>query len=177
MKLFLIIVGALVTAFVLCLLILVLWLRWLTRNVRRSLGKLGDVLEQARPSVPPLRIKLRRTDAIHWQRPDEVDALIEPLRQERFAEIGTFGFATDTDDVAMQAFWRPADSVYAIVYQHPRANSWLDLVTRYQDGSTSPPEAFARWNAAVGNERRYEKIGQLAQPLAADVYLSPNSDD
>ncbi|HVA50092.1 MAG TPA: hypothetical protein VNH11_27250 [Pirellulales bacterium] len=62
MKLFLIIVGALLTAFILCLLILGLCLRWLTRNVRGAMKQLGGVLEKRRPNVPPLRIKLRRTE-------------------------------------------------------------------------------------------------------------------
>ena len=57
------------------------------------------------------------------------------MRQARFTEIGSFAFATDSGDVALEAFFQPADSVYAIVYQHPQAGPWLDLVTRYQDGS------------------------------------------
>lgn len=65
MKLFLIIVGALVTAFILCLLIFALCLRWLTRNIRNAMKQLGGVLEKLRPSVPPLRIKLRRMETIH----------------------------------------------------------------------------------------------------------------
>jgi len=32
------------------------------------------------------------------------------------------------------------------------------------DGSASPRAAFARWNAAVEREQRYEKIGELAEP-------------
>jgi hypothetical protein len=133
MKLFLIIVGAVLTAFILCLLILRLCLRWLTRNVRGAMKQLGDVLEKVRPKVPPLRIKLRPVEAIHWQRPDDIEALVEPLRQARFTEIGTF--RTDGSGVALEALWRPDDSVYAIVYEHPKAGVWLDLVTRFQDGS------------------------------------------
>ena len=45
------------------------------------------------------------------------------------------------------------------------------------DGSASPRAAFARWNTTVENERRYQKIGELAEPVAADVYLSPNTVD
>ncbi|HUY90243.1 MAG TPA: hypothetical protein VMV10_16010 [Pirellulales bacterium] len=133
MKLFLIIVGALVTAFAICVLMLVLWLRWLTRKLGKSLGGLAGLAEKLGGPVPPLRIELRRIETVRWQRADEAAALVEPLRRAHFQEIG--GFAMEPGEVVMQAFQLPAENVHAIVYEHPQAGVWLDLVTRYQDGS------------------------------------------
>lgn len=168
MKVFLVIVGTLVTAFALCLLLLMLWLRWLTRNLRGSMQELGGALEKLRPSVPPLRIKLRRTRAILWQRPDEAEALIEPLRNERFVEIGSFAFATEDGDVALEAFCRFSDSVYAVVYEHPKAPIWLDLVTRYQDGSRIT-YATARDTLL---DRRENNVTRYHEGMPADELLS-----
>src|SRR3569623_156003 len=133
MKIFLIIVGALVTAFVICLLLLVLWLRWLTRGFRKSIEKMGDLAGQLGQAVPPLRIKLRQLGTSQWQRGAEAEALIEPLRLAGFDEIGCF--AMEPSEVLLQAFCLKAESVLAIVYEHPQAGVWLDLVTRYRDGS------------------------------------------
>jgi hypothetical protein len=134
MKLFLIIVGALVTAFVLCLLILVLWLRWMMRKLRGSVeDQLEDLAEAMERSIPPFRIKLERLPAVDWQQPDKAASLIEPLRQVGFGQVGSF--AIQPGDVSLMAFCRPSDSIYAVVYQHPKAGVWLDLITRYQDGS------------------------------------------
>ena len=136
MKLFLIIVGALVTAFALCLLMLVLWLKWLTRKLGKSLGEklggLAELAEKMQGAVPPLRIKLEPLEAVDWQESDEAEALIEPLRTAGFQEIG--GFAMEPGEVTMQAFQLPEENVYAIVYEHPQAGVWLELVTRYRDG-------------------------------------------
>ena len=60
MKLFLIIVGALVTAFVLCLVIFVLWLRWLMRKVRGSFEDLGG--NEKCPAMRTLCFLLTRAD-------------------------------------------------------------------------------------------------------------------
>ena len=137
MKLFLIIVAALVTAFALCLLMLVLWLKWLTRKLGKSLGDslsgLAELAEKMQGAVPPLRIKLEPLEAVDWRDSDEAEALIEPLRVAGFQEIG--GFAMEPGEVTMQAFQLPEENAYAIVYEHPQASVWLDLVTRYRDGS------------------------------------------
>lgn len=134
MKLFLIIVGALVTAFVLCLLILVLWLRWMMRKLRGSVeGQLDDLAEAMERNIPPFRVKLERLPAVEWQQPEKAAELIEPLRQAQFGEIGRF--AVQPGEFSLMAFCRTSDSIYAVVYQHPKAGVWLDLITRYQDGS------------------------------------------
>ena len=81
MKLFLIIVAALVTAFALCLLMLVLWLKWLTRKLGKSLGDslsgLAELAEKMQGAVPPLRIKLEPLEAVDWRDSDEAEALID----------------------------------------------------------------------------------------------------
>lgn len=134
MKLFLIIVGAVVTGFAICLLLLALWLRRLARRVFGSVeDQLDDLNDQLNYSIPPPRIKLVRLDAIEWQQDEAAHALVEPLRRSGFDEIG--GFRIEPTKVLLQAFCKPADSTYAIVYESPKSGVWLDLVTRYLDGT------------------------------------------
>lgn len=141
MKLFLIIVGALVTAFVVCLLIFALWLRRLFRKFTGAISdQLGDLAEQLAHTIPPLHIDLEPVGEIAWQHAEEAAALIEPLRQAPFDSIGSF--AMRPSDVSLEAFCRPRDSIYAIVYEHPKAGV-------------------------------HRKIGELSEPIAADVYVSP----
>lgn len=132
MKLFLIIVGAIVTGFAICLLLLTLWLRRLTRKVFGSIEEqLDDLNDQLSYSIPPPRIKLVKLDAIDWQHGDEVQALVDALRQARFEQIGAFRI--EPTKVLLQAFCNPAVSAYAIIYESPKSGVWLDLVTRYLD--------------------------------------------
>lgn len=187
MKLFLIIVGALVTAFVLCLLIGILWLRRLLRklggSIENQLEGLAAAMEQ---SIPPFRINLKRLPAVEWQQPDEAALLIEPLRQAQFDEVGSF--AIQPGDVALMAFCRESDSIYAVVYQHPKAGVWLDLVTRYQDGSRltyctqrdtqldRPEHIGMRFHEGMPADEllsRFlaERPSQPAEPMSADDFV------
>lgn len=40
-----------------------------------------------------------------------------------------------------------------------------------------PRAAFARWNKTASDLDRYQKIGQVSDPIDADVYLAPECDD
>jgi len=112
MKLFLIIVGALVTGFAICLLLLTLWLRRLARKVFGSVeDQLDDLNDQLSYSIPPPRIKLVRLEAIEWQHGDEVRTIEETLRQARFEEIGDFRI--EPTKVLLRAFCKPVESTYA----------------------------------------------------------------
>lgn len=134
MKLFLIIVGAIVTGFAICLLLLTLWLRRLARKVFGSVEEqLDDLNDQLSYSIPPPRIKLVKLDGIDWQHADEVQTLVETLRQARFEEIGDFRI--EPTKVLLRAFCKPSESTYSIVYESPKSGAWLDLVTRYLDGT------------------------------------------
>ncbi|HVW37693.1 MAG TPA: hypothetical protein VHB99_10325, partial [Pirellulales bacterium] len=136
MKLFLIIVGAVVTAFALCLLMLALWLRGLARKLGVSLGEklsgLAEMAEKMQGAVPPLRVKLRPVDSVEWIEPEKAAAFTEELKGAEFEEIGEFEL--EPSPVTMRALYHPAEGIHAAVYQHPKAGVWFDLVARYEDG-------------------------------------------
>lgn len=132
-KLFLIIVGAVVTGFAICLLVLAIWLRRLARKFFGGVeDQLDDLVDELNYSIPPPRIKLVKLDAIQWQQAEEVQAIEDALRRSGFDEIG--GFRVEPTKRLLQAFSKPAEAAYAIVYESPKSGVWLDLVTRYLDG-------------------------------------------
>jgi hypothetical protein len=155
MKLFLIIVGAVVTAFALCLLLLTLWLRGLARKFGKSLGELGKLAEKMQGAVPPLRVKLRPVESVDWIEPEKAEAIIEGLKGAEFEEIGDFEL--EPSPVTMRALYHPAEAIHAAVYQHPQAGVWFDLVARYEDGEkltyTNTPDT--RFERAKNNILRF----------------------
>lgn len=168
MKLFLIIVGAVVTAFALCLLLLTLWLRGLARKLGEKLGEklggLAELAEKMQGAVPPLRVKLRPVDSVEWIDPEKAAAFTEELKGAEFEEIGDFEL--EPSPVTMRALYHPAEGIHAAVYQHPKAGVWFDLVARYEDGEkltyTNTPDT--RFERAKDNIIRFHP-GATTQEL------------
>ena len=136
MKLFLIIVGAVVTAFALCLLMLALWLRGMARKLGVSLGEklsgLAELAEKMQGAVPPLRVKLRPVESVEWIEPEKAEAFTEELKGAEFEEIGDF--EVEPSPATMRALHHPAEGIHAAVQQHPQAGVWLSLFARFEDG-------------------------------------------
>lgn len=134
MKLFLIIVGAIVTGFAVCVLLLAILLRRLGRKFLGGIeDQLDDLNDQLSYSIPPPRIKLVKLDAIAWQKGDEVQTIVSTLRQAGFDEVGIF--RVEPTKLLLQAFCSPAESAYSIIYESPKSGVWFDLVTRFLDGT------------------------------------------
>jgi len=82
-------------------------------------------------------------DRIHLQ-PTTGDAWTDAAGRDRCAaEIGALGFRAAGDftvpelpGVRLALFANAPESLYAVVYEHPKAGRWCDFVCRFTDGSS-----------------------------------------
>lgn len=121
------------------ILVLVVVLVALSLFKNQIAGLLAGFLAKAASGVagPPPRIHLTRVDRPEWRNEPAVMAQVKQLVRLGFEDAGTF--LVDEMKLAIRALARPSESIYAVVYDHhpDTAGSWLDLVTRYQDGGSA----------------------------------------
>jgi len=120
----------------LVLLLIVGSLRWLLKLGFVQVvfrGFLKDVGQKALANQPD-QIKLSQQPGHHWKDAAAVNRLAEPLLKRGFTDLGPY--SVDVMPYVMLRFLaNPAVSIYACVYEHAKAGIWLDLVSRYDDGS------------------------------------------
>ncbi|MCA1686683.1 MAG: HEPN domain-containing protein [Planctomycetia bacterium] len=106
------------------------------------LGKAGIIIyavkklvSQTPAGVPgPTEISLVEVGGTRWDDKAAV-ALASPLPALGFHEVGFF----DLDlmgGVRLQAWVRPEEGLYSVIYQNSKAGTWSDMVTKYEDGSS-----------------------------------------
>jgi hypothetical protein len=103
----------------------------------------------------PDQIHLSPCGAAGWTDARAALALSAPLVQAGFEDAGTYRVAP-MPGVVVQLLAHRKNSIYANVYEHPRAGRWIELVSRYQDGtaawfSTNPPTGL---DARPGHMRK-----------------------
>jgi hypothetical protein len=143
LKIFLLLVGAFLVALVLFVLALLLWLRFKLKSIMKSVGELASM----GMIVPPFRVHLEKVDDADWRSQEEVDAITRDLKEAGFQRAGDF----HTDEIpglAMRALVHTDHRIDALIYDHPQAGVWLDLVSRYPDGrnctfATAPPSGLS----------------------------------
>jgi len=91
----------------------------------------------------PDTIQLTNAPANVWRKPEAAAALAKPLLSTGFEDAGTYTIA-EMPGVIVRLMVQPRESQFACVYEHPRAGTWLELVTRFADSriacfSTLPP--------------------------------------
>jgi len=74
-----------------------------------------------------------KTDSPNWQNRPRIDQQAAPLRFCGFEEVGSYQ-VTGMPGVQLKILFHAATNVAAHVYEHPKAGSWTELVTRYIDG-------------------------------------------
>jgi hypothetical protein len=93
--------------------------------------------DRLRPQVmdePPDHIYLLRVAEPNW-RQDEARRLAETqLAAAGFAEAGVY-VVREMPELTLGLHAHAAEKAYAILYDHPRAGFWSELVTRFEDGS------------------------------------------
>ena len=137
LKTFLAVVGALAILFILAVVAMVVWLRWkVGRMARQIVGTMENANGAAAKasSVPPFRISLWPFSTSEWDEPGEVEEIAAPLREAQFTEVGTF--LVRPGSLRLAAFCHPRERAFAVVYEHPQAGRWVDLVSYYEDGSS-----------------------------------------
>jgi hypothetical protein len=111
-------------------------------------GALEDIGEQALAKVPD-RILLVHQNLRSWNPEPEVARLADALFSKGFQEAGLYSIR-EMPGVSVRFLVKPAECVVAALFMHPRAATWLDLITHYQNGNT----ATFSTNAPRGLEQR-----------------------
>jgi hypothetical protein len=131
MNLFLQILGGLCLTVVVLVGLVLAVLLVLRKKLKTAMEGLSDL----KYAVVPPRIHLSPEPVPAWKDAPAVEALAQPLRDAGFEDIGAFG-TQEMDYLRLRALAHPAHSVYAAVYEHDKAGVFMDLVTRYQDGTS-----------------------------------------
>lgn len=87
-------------------------------------------------AAQPDEIHLSRVGSQAWSNAVGAEALARPLLDEGFNDAGTCT-VTEMPGVVLRMLANGRESFYAVIYEHPQAGQWMDLVTRYQDGTSS----------------------------------------
>jgi hypothetical protein len=128
------ILGVLCLIAIALLLVPVTWLAYKLWQIRRAFRHLiAQAGELEGFLVPPMRVKLDRTNDPAWENAGEVEAFAAPLRSAGFKEIGAFEIEP-WPGVRLLALMHSGNAAYAAVYEHSGAGTWLDLVSEYADG-------------------------------------------
>lgn len=144
MLLFFQIVGGFFVALILLILIAYVVIRW---KIKRWFSNLADSMMGMAGGVPPFRIKLRKKSEIDDEFDDDDDeeeefgdnaAKIKSLADE----LKALGFEKIDDYVIeeigteMPAFVHRERGTYCVIYNHPFAGVWCDVVRMYADGTS-----------------------------------------
>ena len=97
-------------------------------------GALQDIGKKAVEAQPD-RITLGRILSPDWQ-DASVGQIIASLRTAGFTEAGTYS-VDKMPRVKVAILVKPDECVAAHVYEHPKAGIWIELATRYQDGTST----------------------------------------
>ena len=83
----------------------------------------------------PDSIHLERRNPGAWKNPGGASQLAQPLISRGFEDAGVHA-VREMPGLHVQLLAHPADGFYAAVYEHPVAGNWLDVFTRFQDGTS-----------------------------------------
>ena len=98
---------------------------------RGALQGLGKRAVEAQPD----QIMLQRLAAANWQ-DASVGEVVAALSDAGFTDAGAYS-VDKMPGVKVDILVKPDDRVAAHVYEHPEAGIWIELVTRYQDGTST----------------------------------------
>ena len=123
-------------AFVAALATIFMLKRILTYLLMRRAGRqaLAEVGKRALTKLPEY-VSLSRVESPDWTNPELVRQQAEPLLACAFQDAGVFS-VDKMPGVLIRMMCQPQSGVAAHIYDHPRSGSWIEMVTRYDDGST-----------------------------------------
>lgn len=82
----------------------------------------------------PDRIFLVRVAEPRWRNPQPHESADRQLSSAGFVEAGVY-LVREMPELTLAMYAHPAESAYAVLYDHPRSGFWAEFVTRYDDGS------------------------------------------
>jgi hypothetical protein len=144
-------------------------------NVRRVLEfrvvqtmRGGSRTELGRPahSKQPDHIRLFPQPGYPWKKPVAVSKLAGPLASRGFTDLGPYRIDV-MPELTVRVLVNSTVSVYACVYEHATAGIWLDLVSRYEDGSRA---TFTTLRSNGINQRPQDTIVRAPSASSEALY-------
>ncbi len=110
--------------------------RILTYLLMRRAGRqaLAEAGKRAVTKLPEY-VSLSRVESPDWTDQELVQQQAEPLLACGFQDAGVYS-VDKMPGVLIRMMCQPQTGVAAHIYDHPRSGSWIEMVTRYDDGST-----------------------------------------
>jgi hypothetical protein len=117
--------------------------RILTYLLMRRAGRqaLAEVGKRALTKLPEY-VSLSRVESPDWTNEELVRQQAEPLLACAFQDAGVYS-VNKMPGVLIRMMCQPQSGVAAHIYDHPRSGSWIEMVTRYNDGSTHAVSTLA----------------------------------
>lgn len=129
-------VGAVMKTILICAAILLLMpivKQLLVFGLARLLGR---AVGQAALNQQPDTIRLSPAGAHAWKNAQGAITFATPLCDRGFQDAGTYTIA-EMPGVIVRLLAKPEEHFYAAIYEHPQVGQWIDLVTLYQDQTSS----------------------------------------
>ena len=117
----------------------------------------------------PDSVHLSRVQSPAWNDEMSVRQLAEPLLLSGFQDLGAYS-VNRSQGMLIRILFQPQSYVAAHIFDHPTAGNWIEMATRYEDGSTDVvttlaptgaknPDWFRRVQAEQGTPTRqiYER--------------------
>ncbi len=116
---------------------------WLMLGIARVFG---SAIGRAALAKTPDLIHLQPAAAGAWHDAEAAEALCWPLIEHGFEDAGVHT-VREMPGVVIRLFASAGESLWAAVYEHPKAGRWVEVYTRYMDGtsatfSTHPPHGL-----------------------------------
>jgi hypothetical protein len=125
------VLGVMFLLLILFVVFVVLVIRAKLRGFARNLEGFASSMTAAQT---PARIHLRPMAAPSWEDAEAIESQAAPLPDLGFTKAGDYQ-VEEIPGLSLEAWVNPDKAVTAVVYEHPVAGVWTDMVTRYEDGS------------------------------------------
>jgi len=106
----------------------------------------GKQVGAAALAQQPDHIHLQRGGVTTWKDADKSRQIAAALAARGFEDAGVYT-VTEMPGIVVQLLAHPGERFYAVVYEHAQVGNWIDIVSRFVDGTsvtftTSPATAL-----------------------------------
>ena len=117
-------------ALLLALPILTSLIRWVAIHV------IGEAIGRRALEKQPDQIHLTNASSSAWRKPDLAVGLTRSLIEMGFEDAGAYT-VPEMPGLVLRLMVQTRECHMGIVYEHPKAGTWIELVTRYADGTSA----------------------------------------
>jgi len=96
----------------------------------------GKQIGAAALAKQPDSIHLQRGEETSWKNGAAPRQIATTLLTRGFEDAGVYTVA-ELPGLVVQLFANASDRVYAATYEHPKVGQWLEIFSRYQDGTSA----------------------------------------